>query len=444
MLGAGLNVSVGAGLALVAASAPTADDSDSQWVELETAETVTLAAADPVNPRWDVIEIAAADALELSSLRDIFNPAIGTFTPQTLEKRRGSDPTLYATAGTPAAVPTFPAGTAGRIPLAYVYVPANAVTLTLGDEVGCRPLAAGLGSGFEVQGGGVGTDTTAAANANLRAASGRFEGAQARWSIAGGSTSVLSTTTLLGAALPGADSWVYFYAAPPPYPAGYDSTLAAREFEPGTNAATRFSISPDGVRGCIVVADTVAPDDVATRQGAPASVSGALSSSVLGFGAAAVTADDLVYLGAAYLDVSASELGPQVSQGEDTFMVTGSGFALASNWPPNEQVTSGSLTTYDASTYGTSGLPDTADRLLHFEAHVEGSGSAVTRLTVADELHGDTTYRFEVTASVFDSESGLLLADDSRQWRMSRANVSGSDDPRMRIAGFRDAVLANR
>ena len=73
-----------------------------------------------------------------------------------------------------------------------------------------------------------------------------------------------------------------------------------------------------------------------------------------------------------------------------------------------------------------------------------GTGSAVTRLTVADELHGDTSYRFEVTASVFDSESGMLLADESRQWRRNRTNVSGSDDPRVRVVGYRDAVLSSR
>ena len=114
--GADMDVTVSAGLALYDVGSPSGDDSEFDWIELVEATSVTLDAADGANPRWDAIEIAAGDAVELSALRDVYNPALGTFTPQTLEKRRTSAPTVTVRTGTAAAIPQFPTGGSGVVP----------------------------------------------------------------------------------------------------------------------------------------------------------------------------------------------------------------------------------------------------------------------------------------------------------------------------------------
>jgi hypothetical protein len=304
--GGSLSVNVAAGIALRLATAATPYDSPLQWIELATSTAVDLASfVDPANPRWVCIEIAGADTPIVQSLRDIFLPANCTFTQATVDKVRGSAPTLHVTAGTAAATPQFPAGTAGRIPLAYVYLPAAAGTLTAGDIVHCRPILKGgghfdtfRGGVRDVQGGGVEV-TAAGTSVVLEECTGTFPLHHVPFGIAGGTTLAIPTAGWDGAATPGASAPTYLYAVPAPFPAGFDSTLAPREFRPEASAATRFpALVSAGFSGCIVIASAQAPN-TATVSGAP-SGGGNFSITAAPWGALSIVVPHsrAVYLGA--------------------------------------------------------------------------------------------------------------------------------------------------
>lgn len=318
--GVDLDVTVATGLAIRSGTAATTYDSAAQWIELRTAEAVDLTAlVDPANPRWAVIEIAEASAVETSEARDIFDPVTGTFSSSSVTKVTGSSPTITARAGTAAATPVFPAGAAGVIPLAYVYLGAAAVAITATDIVMCRPMLrsenaetfAGAG-GRPVWGGGV---SVAAAGTDivLRSAGGRFLNHRMNWAIAPADGTAAFTVTAPGydgAAAPVADDVVYFYACPAPYPNGYDTNLAPREHRPGTSALTRYQglVAAD-VHNAVIVASVVEPQ-VDTPLGNP--TAGNFTVTCAPFAAAAtIDRTTSTYLGATYWDFSATDLLPQ-------------------------------------------------------------------------------------------------------------------------------------
>lgn len=306
-----LNVIVSPGLALLSETAATTYDSDLSWIELLQNATVDLTSlVDPGDPRWVVIEAASNEATEVSELRDIFAPAAGTFSSQTVPKVSGSSPTITARGGTPATEPAFPAGAAGTVPLAYVYVPASATQLTDGDIVLCRPLLRAPGSTdlapgnlLKVKGGGLdaagGTDAVI-----LKDARGRFRGHSFDWEVNSATHTDLDVTEegSDGAFFPPVSGTnIYFYACPVPYPAGYDATLVSREFVLGSNAASRFSGAvSDGQVNCLVVASQDAPN-VFSLQGEPGSGTFTISEPAFG-GAQAVAEDGVVYLGHVFYD----------------------------------------------------------------------------------------------------------------------------------------------
>ena len=327
-------------------------------------------------------------------------------------------------------------------PLAYIYVPASAATLTTGDEVLCRPILHETDTSFQAHGGGIDTARTAAASVYIGPSRGRFEGAHSRWNIDGGSRPTLEALSFLGGSLPGSDGWVYLYACPPPYPSGYDSSLAMREFTPGSAAHAYFRTAVDGFTGAIMVADTESPELNESLGGAPASVTGDLTDES-GFGTVAVDRENLTYLGAAYLDVSEVELGPQRTEGGSVRMQVGSGFTPT--WPP-QVVLSAGLNTQTAQSYGL-GTPDTCARQLELEGISEAPGlTTVYELQVSDEYHGDTAFRLETS----NSGTGFACArfevtlDESFQWQMGFDQVSGASSVYARITSFTDSVLANR
>lgn len=99
--GTGLNVTVATGKAIV----------NNHWVKLTAAETLAIATAHNLFGRYDMVSLRWNN-----STRDV---------------------TLQVTTGTPASTPTRPtpvtSDTAYEIVLAYVYVPANATSLTTGN-----------------------------------------------------------------------------------------------------------------------------------------------------------------------------------------------------------------------------------------------------------------------------------------------------------------------
>ena len=101
---------------------------------------ITVPAADPVNPRYDVLEVTMNRQLTDSSSRDVLNPTTGQFVATNVNKTlsyaldgsvtvNGAGALNYKT-GTPAASPTVPTVTAGYEIIAIVRVEAAAVAIT--------------------------------------------------------------------------------------------------------------------------------------------------------------------------------------------------------------------------------------------------------------------------------------------------------------------------
>lgn len=331
--GASLSVTIGVGSAIK--YDPTAAgtyDSKYRWLEFDTATAVDLTAyVDGTFARWVCIEIAPGESIETSSLRDIYNTTTGTFTPQTVTKVKRSTPVVTVAAGTPSAAPVMPAGTAGKIPLAYVYIPTSAATIADADVVLCRPvMAPGVQASHEsLTGGGVVVESSGGAEIRPRVTN--FKPANAGYSIEVDFTGLtepdLSTannpnwvTGQTYAALAGATKPVYVYAMSAPYPAGYDANLVSREFYPKSQSttATRIPSYHEGMTNGILVYSTTAPTSITSTNPVDAT---ALSTGVVdpvwasGPGASSAAQARMVYLGSVNWNDTLSELAAQVVDG---------------------------------------------------------------------------------------------------------------------------------
>lgn len=309
-----MKTAIGPGLALFADSTQVYPDSTAVWVESREIREVTHDAAD-VLARYDVVEMRPGTLVSSTQARDVFDPVTGTFTVQNLTKETRSYPEFQIRKGTPSATPSIPAGTAGWIPLSYVLVPGGAVALDAQDVVYCRPIlnAAPAETGYtfpdhetaatDVKGGGVTGDGATAVATLAAKLSGRFPGSSLRFQIAAASAFTLSTLTHDGGGLPAASGTVYLYAVAPPYPAGYDASLAAREiWSPKTIYGSSGGFeNPTRQSGCIVISSTTKTPSSSDPSGAS---SGTASINHTFFSAAASSVDmkKAVYIGSAYYD----------------------------------------------------------------------------------------------------------------------------------------------
>jgi hypothetical protein len=450
-----LTVTVAPGLALRSGTAATTYDSATQWIELRSSQALDLAAnVDGANPRWVVIEIAEASAVESSEARDIFDPLTGTFSSSSITKVSGSSPTLTARAGTAAAAPVFPAGIAGVIPLGYVYLAAAAASINVSDIVMCRPMLRGDGGGDqagpqrEMWGGGVSVGIPGT-SVVLRNAGGRFASHRTRWGLQatdGTTTYAVTAPGYDGAAAPVADDVVYFYAAPAPYPAGYDTNLAAREHRPGATALTRYQgmVCADLTNAVIVV--SVVEPQVNTPQGNPSA--GDFEITCAPFSAVGTPVDidrtTAVYLGAAYWDVSATDFLAQ--------SILGDVIQPATSWTPAASITSNLATAVDLRSAGspTRGLLPITLSVADVQIAWEGSAAGDVAVVTLDD---------EVTSGVSETSFALLcqLAGDFTSHRCSvypdadgEVQVSrvfyngGSSDPTIRVLSYKDSILSTR
>lgn len=142
----GLSIDIGEGYAQIMdqGGAPSADESACRIARARTTETVTLDSADPVNPRYDLVEVSFDEDVTETSSRDIYDPVTQTFSPQTVNKiQRAGITTPTVTKGSAGANPVIPAFSAlaqNRIPICAVRVPALAASITANDILDLRPL----------------------------------------------------------------------------------------------------------------------------------------------------------------------------------------------------------------------------------------------------------------------------------------------------------------
>lgn len=115
-------------------------------------QTIAVPAADPVNARIDIVEVAQDRRAQDPASRDILDPTTGVFTPNLVNKIlafnqdgrtsvNGAAKINYKT-GTPAGSPVAPAVTAGYTKIAEVDVPALATAVNLGQIRDLRTILA--------------------------------------------------------------------------------------------------------------------------------------------------------------------------------------------------------------------------------------------------------------------------------------------------------------
>lgn len=306
-------------------------DSTVQWIESSTLREVTLDASD-ASDRYDVIEMRPGTFVASTQPRDQFNSVTGTFTVVNMVKEVISYPEFQARKGTPSATPSIPAGTAGWMPLAYVRVVGNALTLVATDVVYCRPLLdpqtaygysnpALVRNSSKVRGGGLtaaGGSTTASVAAEV---TGRFPGSFHDFRVGVAVEAKLGSLTHDGGVLPVSSCALYFYACPAPYPAGYDTSLAPREFwTPDPNmvygASSGFTSSARQ-DGCIVVSSENTPT-LTNPSGAPSTGGTAtLNHSFFAAGGASSLRSKWVYLGAVSYDQGFGTFNQQAMNGRE-------------------------------------------------------------------------------------------------------------------------------
>lgn len=324
--GVSLNASVSPVIGLKYGTGATSLDSPYLKIESAAATTIDLSTfVDGGNPRWVCIEVAPGDTAEVVSTRDVFQPALGTFTPVSVDKIRAPAPVFTVNAGTPAASPALPLGTAGTVPLAYVYIPAAAAVLLTSDVVRCRPLLGNSSSFYEVKGkGGVNVTSAGGTVARLNPVGARFPRAGSDSGLLGtpvvDSNIATNPNFALGESYPAGDAPIYFYLSSAPYPGGYDVDVAnvTREFVDLTVAGTpripsNPSVSPGVSINGLIVCSTTAP--AVTGLSAPSSVGsypGALQLNDSTW--ASGTAGSSVYLGSAMALTSVAPAGLTTQQ----------------------------------------------------------------------------------------------------------------------------------
>lgn len=126
---AGLGLTLEAGEFMVYDAGASADESKYSLGILLANAALTLAAADPVNPRIDAIHVAPVATATDSSVRNVLTLPSRAVSPVNVDKTILADLNVAITTGTPAATPSFPAVPGGRTAVWYVYVPAAAVAL---------------------------------------------------------------------------------------------------------------------------------------------------------------------------------------------------------------------------------------------------------------------------------------------------------------------------
>lgn len=325
-----LNTTVGGGLALLHDSSQSAPASTHRWIEvLYTAPiTVTHDAGDVGNPRWDVIEIAPGNVDGAGEVLDFYNPNSGAFVPLVAAPLKVCTPSVTIRKGTAAATPKFPDGIAGRIPLAYVYVPTGAASLLATDLLYCRPILKpmvqevgpgaysvddGVGRSQLVFGGGLTVAAAGLSGTVTNAMSGHFTRSGQRFLLPSG-TGVRVSANNCDGGLPLANTTLYFYAVPPSkvYPAGYSAFLAERELIIPTASRIASGGYASGQYHCFVVASSKPP--ATTNRGQPATGS-TFEINHPTMGTLSINTNSAVYIGCGFYNFAGTELLAQVADG---------------------------------------------------------------------------------------------------------------------------------
>lgn len=327
--GGTLDINISAGLAFVKRAA-VYPATQWAWTENQATKNMTLDGGD-ADPRVDVVEVRAGEAVSVSQGRDVFNPNLGTFALQNMTKEWKSEPEFRIVKGTPTfPIAPMPGGTAGWCPLAYINVAPNATEITAANVALCRPiLSPDPTTDRRVEGGGL-IWAADGLTGTHQGANGRFTRSRLNWEIPPSTVAKLGLFNIDGGTLPVANTVLYVYAIPPPYPTGYDTDLAPREVS--ATDATWFVNGGGyelGQKNCIVVFSSSAPSDTTSLLGS-SSGNGSLGNARWGGGQNSLDRSSWVYLGAVFFDIAVPGVVIQRCRGSwiGTFRKPGVDFEL--------------------------------------------------------------------------------------------------------------------
>ena len=445
---------------------------DSRFLKIQTTEpTVIPLTPDPGNPKWVAIEVSPGQFPEVVSSRDIFQPALGTFTPQNVPKITGPLPVFTVNEGVPAPNPQLPAGNPDVIPLAYVYLEASATQVETLDVIFCRP-AFQAATEFPDFKGGVGglsvLDQTGAgtylANPGPLNYTPPF---RPTIRVQEGGTIDLAATNdpnfVEGEAFPaGADARIGVWLAPAPYPPGYDldvrdnrEYLDASGRIPSSPATAGFPVTRNGV---YVFSNASNPTNGPTAIPNPAIT--AINDSTWNGGT--IDTQAMVYVGSVANYQFGTSLYPQrinASGGNGVvyfsrpFVGDGQADIVNDPDPPSVSQVNGRTATYFPSApLGPPILPVTVDTIQWSVIHgVTGGATATARVELAETGLGQAQYGvFYVSSRIGTAgiavETIDVYLDEAGFVQVTNAATSAgaTSSVLFRLRGYIDSALALR
>lgn len=468
--GADLNITVSPLLALKLGNAATSFDSPYLKIETDATTTIDLSPfVDPGNPRWVAIEVAPGDAQEVVSSRDIFQPALGTFIPQNVDKVRRPEPVFTVNAGTPAAQPVLPLGNPDVIPLAYVYIDASAAQIEVLDVILCRPVYRALNEAEAwLQGrGGIDVDEQVGPsfvivprNTTYRPP---FSPVQSIIAHPGFNAQVVGDPNFVaGQSFPaaGVDERFFVYLATAPYPGGYDNDIQGREY---VDASGRIPSNPLGAgfpfltNGILVFTTTNSPNPIGAK-GAPFTAITAINDPTWNGG----TIDSIAYLGTVTYNDNDQTFKPQRGSDQDDGWIyyrEGSGAGQVGGILGDTQAGSSSgliqLNGRASDFFNAGGglaipqhVREIKARFTHSVFGAGGLGTVVLQETAFNDADFGVFYRNQLDA---DSPVGLhqeihpIFLDDTGFFEFEHSAAVGvTSQINFAVRGYLDSILALR
>lgn len=463
VVAATMNVAVNPGLGLLFDSTSVSPDSRYQVLEVVSTLTLTLDAADPALPRWDLIEIQPASTNGTAEVIDFWDPTLGTFVSAPASPLQVSAPVLGFVKGTPNASPKLPTPTAGYIPLAYQYVPAAVASLDPDDTWHCRPILTPRGDHLDPSryapagvgrcvGGGVQLDDGAATGTVANDFQGYFRKSHTPFRLPRGTDIKCHFGGYDGGGLPATDIPVYFYAIPVPFPkpAGDPNILAPRESYIVNSADIQSGGVADGQIGCMIISSPWGPD--VNAQGNPGAGGTGSFTGHPTFDAFTSTRSGWVYLGAGFWDSGTPGFVGQETFGDRVDTYRKPGYDLTGDLPIV-------ATTYFKVTEEVAGEdpieypPHAFDVSMGVVADVAGGSQAKLVFGgTTDEPAGALNYRawgcYEAGNLANTINGGQFLINPDASTGRIYAAYANSDDGAatmvVRCFGYRDRILAMR
>lgn len=462
-----MNIAVGGGLACKYDSTAEPPDATHLWIEVaDDAPIIATLDAGGVLARWDVVEIAANVVDGDADVLDVYDPSIGAAVGTLLAPLKICTPIVTVRKGTPSVTPKLPAGTAGVIPLAYIYVAAGAVQLNVSQVLRCRPIllprrgvyrsetvtdvASPYQEAINVQGGGWRVEADGLTGFVNSTMTGTFSNGGLPFMLPANTNCDLSAAgNFVGGGLPVVNQNVYAYVAPPPYPSGYDTDIAPRELyiaDVATPGVGKFVSA--GARNCVVLMATGAPNVTAMgNAGGPNADYSFIDSGI--WGNFSVQRSSMVYIGAAFYATAIPGFIRQRIAGNNVGGPRKSGVDLSPDIPiasPTPYYVGGNIAAEPAYR-----LPAHVRRVRLVCSSPHGDDGWV-QIQIHDQYEPQNafypklsfaTFRPAGSPLVYLGPSMWVTTNDAQEIAVSKADTSGGDVT-FHVYEYEDSVLALR